>query len=195
MPKYGYIILIAILLFAFTTKIKNSVMFTFKKIPLNPTYDDFIKVILKNEGGLTTDTGGLTNFGLSDLADGKKDEKYKNHDIRTMTISKAKEIYKTDYFNPLASLFVKYPLTALHIFDSAVNNGLGRAKQLIYTSYDVSNISDALKKVASMGDEQSALKFIESRINFYKNLVSSNPSKYGKYEKGWLNRVNNTQFV
>lgn len=195
MNKYIILSIIIIIVFLFTTKTAISNKFMTKKYIQNPTFDDFIKVILKNEGGLVTDSGGLTNYGISDKADNKIDQKYNGIDIRTMSVSQAKEIYKKDYFNLLAVRFTKYPLLCLHIFDSSVNAGVGQTKQLLYSSFGGQSVETVLNNIKNKNDNDVSIIFINKRINFYKNLANSKPTTHQKYLKGWLNRINNTYFI
>lgn len=195
MNKYLIFLIVGILVFLFTTKTAISNKFMTKKYIQNPTFDDFIKVILKNEGGLVTDSGGLTNFGISDKADGKIDLKYKGIDIKKMNILQAKEIYKKDYFDLLAIHFIKYPLLCLHIFDSSVNAGIGQTKKFIFQTFGGQTISEVLNKIKNSNDNDLSILFINCRIRFYKDLASSKPLTHQKYLKGWLNRINNTYFI
>lgn len=123
------------------------------------------RVIDKYEGGarLVTDSGGLTKYGISQNA-------YPNLDIRNLTREQAVEIYKRDYWNRIGGDRLA-PEMRLMAFDTAVNQGVGRA-------------NDFLNR--SGGDVEA---FTQLRANHYQSLAESNPQKYGQYLNGWMNRL------
>lgn len=123
------------------------------------------RVIDKYEGGsrLVTDSGGLTKYGISQNA-------YPGLDIRNLTREQAVEIYKRDYWNRIGADRLP-PEMRLMAFDTAVNQGVGRANQFL---------------ARSGGDVET---FTQLRANHYQNLAESNPEKYGQYLKGWMNRL------
>jgi len=79
--------------------------------------------VLREEGGYVAnpaDPGGETNFGISKRA-------YPDEDIKNLTVERAKELYRRDYWTPMgldASTFGD----ALVLMDCAVNQGVSRAK-------------------------------------------------------------------
>lgn len=123
------------------------------------------RVIDKYEGGsrLVTDSGGLTKYGISQNA-------YPNLDIRNLTREQAVEIYKRDYWNRIGGDRLA-PEMRLMAFDTAVNQGVGRANEFLNRSG---------------GDVEA---FTALRANHYQNLAESNPQKYGQYLNGWMNRL------
>lgn len=84
------------------------------------------------EGGYANDpndSGGETNFGISKAA-------YPNEDIRALTVERAQELYKRDYWD--ASGAEQLPETmAVAVFDSAVNQGVGVAVRLLQVALGV----------------------------------------------------------
>lgn len=81
-------------------------------------FDDAFEIVLGHEGGFVdhpADPGGATNFGISQRA-------YPGEDIRGMTVERAKEIYRRDYWGP-AGCDALPPGIRLHVFDAAVNSG------------------------------------------------------------------------
>lgn len=128
-----------------------------------PASDNAIDSILKEEGGKTTDTGGRTNFGISQKA-------HPEIDIDNLTVSQARDIYKTEYWDKIGgdSLPANMQITAL---DAAVNQGTGKA---------------ILWLKEANGDP---IKFNALRRADYVKLASDQPEVYGKYLKGWLARL------
>ena len=123
-----YAILIALILLIMTKQIQNYV------------FEDYFKAVFDKETDPTdihkviVDSGGVTKYGISDLADKIEDGKYFGEDIRLLTPERARQIYKANYFTPYAQLFVAYPNFALHVFDVSINSGVGKAKELVNKS-------------------------------------------------------------
>lgn len=97
-------------------------------------FEDAFKVVVGEEGGLSTDpadpgnwTGGAcgrgacrgTKFGIAASA-------HPTLDIPAVTLDEARAIYRRDYWDRAAGDALPAPL-ALLVFDAAVNNGVGRA--------------------------------------------------------------------
>lgn len=89
-------------------------------------------------------------------------------DIRNLTEDRAMQIYWDEYWQKNHCEELPFPMGECY-FDTCVNNGAGRAAQLLSIS-------------ASAGD------FLQNRIAFYKRLAARRP-KSQKYLTGWLNRV------
>ena len=131
----------------------------------NAIIEDVLNHILKNEGGYVNDkddAGGETNFGISKRA-------HPNEDIKNMTAERAKEIYKSEYVEPMRQYWVgKDKNNIYQIIDSAVNAGVSKTKQL-------------LQKVTS------SLSFKQVRKDFY---ISIAKGAKAKFLNGWLKRIN-----
>ena len=142
------------------------------------------------EGGRTTDTGGLTNYGISQNA-------YPNEDIDNMTLERAKEIYWQDFYTPLRCDEISDVYFAFQFFVAAVNIGVGDAKKHIWqvlglplTSTIVGKITLAeLDKKLEADRDKIFSEFLESLVAHYFQLAEKNPEKYGKYLHGWINRL------
>jgi lysozyme family protein len=132
--------------------------------PFNP--EDALKFIVKDlEGGSKTsvDTGGLTKYGISTKGN-------PGVDVANLTEGKAMDIYRRKYLAdlPLKGLSSEASLIAL---DASVNHGPEFAKRLIREA----------------GNDPA--KMLSMRRTEYARLVREDPGKYGKYEKGWENRL------
>lgn len=89
------------------------------------TFDSAFAIVVNHEGGYVNnpaDPGGETKYGISKRA-------YPTLDIANLTLEDAKAIYKRDYWDALNLDSEPYD-HALCLFDCAVNQGVGRAKQL-----------------------------------------------------------------
>ena len=128
-------------------------------------------VITKHEGGYVADDAGKgpTKYGINGKANGLSDKQVEN-----LTLDQARDIYRKKYWNAIDADKLSPGIRAM-AFDTAVNQGPEMAKKLI---------------TQSGGD---VTKFAELRREAYTKLIESNPAKYGKYEKGWMNRVNDLE--
>jgi len=132
---------------------------------MKDNFEKAISFVLKWEGGYSNDKddiGGETKFGISKRS-------YPDLDIKNLTIEKAKEIYRKNYWNKLNCDKLPYPMDLI-VFDTGVNMGISTANEL-------------LKK--SNGDPK---EFIILRIKKYKEIIARN-KKLEKYFIGWINRV------
>lgn len=127
--------------------------------------DKATDLILELEGGakLVTDSGGLTKWGIS--AKGNP-----GVDIPAVTRGQAASIFRTKYLAPL-DLTGKSHEVATIAFDASVNHGPAFAKRLLRLA----------------GDDPA--KMIALRRGKYAQLIRENPAKYGRYAKGWENRM------
>lgn len=138
-------------------------------------FDSCIDFVLAAEGGYVNDkydAGGETKFGIS-----KKS--YPDVDIRNLTLEDAKAIYKKDYWDKCGCGEMPEPLDIV-VFDTAVNMGVGRAKQF-YAQIEPEN--------SPFMPPDLATRFLELRDEKYLAIVANNPSQK-RFLKGWRNRMN-----
>ena len=143
-------------------------------------FERCVELILSDriEGGYSSDkddkgnwTGGKvgrgvlkgTKFGISAAA-------YPDLDIKGLTKTQAIAIYKRDYWTPIGADKLEPPL-ALLAFDCAVNQGIGRARQI-------------LKDTATLAGEDRMIDFQARRAVHYASL-----STFPKYGRGWMRRL------
>lgn len=123
--------------------------------------------VLKWEGGAKytndpKDPGGETKFGISKRA-------HPEEDIKNLTPQRALEIYANDYWHKVGCDDIPSPLNIV-VFDTAVNCGVGRAKDWLRKAKDVE-------------------EFLSLRKEYYVRLASTTEWA-SKYLNGWLNRLN-----
>jgi hypothetical protein len=113
-------------------------------------YDGFVA---PQEGGYTSSdgNGSPANFGINQGAN-------PDIDVKSLTPDRARDIYKQRYWGPSGAESLPAPLQAVH-FDTAVNMGVGAAKQLLDQSG---------------GDPRKYLQLREAR---YRSIAQSNPSR------------------
>lgn len=153
-------------------------------------FNNSIPVILMHEGGLTSDTGGLTKFGISQKA-------YPKLDIKNLTVEDAKKIYLQDYWSPLKLDNFTDQHLATAVLDTAVNMGQKVAVKMLQIALlkagenlVIDGIIGPLTTGATNRQKPHFVNdFIADRIQFYKDLAIGNPYKYQKYLNGWVKRA------
>jgi len=126
------------------------------------SFDKIIEFTLDYEGGYVkdlADLGGETKYGISKRA-------YPHEDIAGMTIERATELYKRDYWDRLN---IEDDVMHMVAFDTAVNIGVKRT-------------------TAFLNGCPSANDLITRREEYYNNLAIKRPSMK-KFLRGWLNRT------
>ena len=137
---------------------------------MSEIFEQAVQFTLKHEGGYVNDPvdpGGETKYGIS-----KKS--YPDIDIKNLTKEQAKAIYYQDYWMESGCDSMP-PKTAVAVFDSSVNVGVGRVKGW-------------LAGIDKNDDTTMAGYILDRRESYYKTLVSTNPA-LSKFLKGWTNRV------
>lgn len=137
-------------------------------------FDRSVTFTLKHEGGYNfdrDDPGGETRFGISKRS-------YPLVDIVRLTVEKAKDIYRADYWDKMNCDEYEWPL-CLVVFDTAVNLGRARTNRM-------------LEQLTSNNPKQKALDLIKLRKQHYERLVLKRRS-FQKFLKGWLNRVSDLE--
>ena len=127
--------------------------------------------VLKKEGGYVADDAGKgeTNFGINSAAN-------PDVNVKDLTPDGAKAIYKERYWNAIGADNLEPPM-ALAAFDAAINQGVGKAKEMLEESG---------------GDVN---KFISIRDREYKKLAKANPQKFGKYYDSWMTRLSSLRIA
>lgn len=147
----------------------------------------FIRKILVLEGGSKitndpSDSGGQTKYGISKKA-------FPNVNVINLTEQQAIDIYKNNFYNVCMIDSINDELLALHVFDFAVNAGIGRSVKTLQKIVGSAQDGVIGAKTLSMANSGNfSTEFIQARINFYKSI---GVGKNAKFLKGWLNRVSN----
>ena len=131
----------------------------------DPDFDRSLRKTLKIEGGYTNDSGGPTMMGISSKANPDVDLKRVASDPQYKA-----DIYRSRYYDPVVTPDMTPEMKTL-AFDTAVNHGVSKAKSMI----------------GEAGGDPA--KLLQLRQQHYDSLISENPDKYGRYDKGWRNRL------
>ena len=151
-------------------------------------FDDIIEKVLEHEGGLVDDPKdavGLTNMGISQRA-------YPDEDIRGLTVERAKELYKRDYWDRYRTADLPDRLRDIYV-DMCINMGGGRAIKILQEACNSKNankididggIGPATIKAAT---NVEPFRLRAYRVMFYAELVMKKPEQM-KFWVGWFRR-------
>jgi lysozyme family protein len=156
------------------------------------SFGDYLKVILKHEGGYVNDPddpGGETKYGIC-----KK--QFPHLDIKNLTVEQASKIYFESYWLPMNLDKIDNELLKLHLFDMGVNAGTKSAIKLLQEMLGITQdgvIGNITSNSIKSWQGNVVADYINARKGYYLRLVKNKP-KLNKFLKGWFNRVNNTKF-
>lgn len=149
------------------------------------------RFVMKMEGGYVNnphDRGGATNKGVTQVVYDayRARKKATKQDVRLITEQEAFSIFKEGYWKACGCDALP-ACTALAVVDFAFNSGSARALRYL-------NIASPrpLDYAAKHGDETLAMKLIAAREQFFRNIVTANPSQK-VFLKGWMNRIDAIQ--
>ena len=165
---------------------------------MSDKFDKAMEFTSKAEGGFTNDSGGKTNFGITQQTLDQYQEKMgrKMVSVNDINPEYAKKIAKDMFFDRVG-LDILPEKVAIAVFDYGFNSGPSRAikdlQRVVGTKPDGiigrKTVSAIDGYIARNGEEQLISKIMGSRRNNYSRLVKSSPQKYGQYAQGWENRV------
>ena len=151
-------------------------------------FDDIIEKVLEHEGGIVDDpkdAGGLTNMGISQRA-------YPDEDIRGLTVERAKELYKRDYWDRYRTGDLPDRLRHIYV-DMCINMGGGRAIKILQEACNSKN-AEKIDVDGGMGPATiKAASNVEPfrlrayRVMFYAELVMKKPEQE-RFWVGWFRR-------
>lgn len=159
-------------------------------------FERCITHVLAAEGGFSNnpdDPGGATNFGitLATLATwrkrNRKEGDVNEQEVRNLTLTEAKDIYRSDYWNALRCDALPAGVD-LVVFDFGVNAGPGRSaktlQDIVGVLQDGSIGPQTLHNVPLVDGKRIITEFGEKRRQFYRDLP-----QFPIFGKGWLARV------
>lgn len=140
-------------------------------------------LLMVNEGGYVddpNDKGGQTKFGICKAS-------YPSEDIKNLTIERAKEIYRRDFW--LKAKCDRLPdALSVAVFDFAVNSGIKRAVKNLQSVLGVEVDGIIGNQTIGAANSKPLLPIIQAyhdkRLNYLMSLKS-----WEIYDKGWGKRV------
>lgn len=159
------------------------------------SFDTAFERVIGHEGGYSLHqndpgnwTGGRKGLGtLKGTRYGISAASYPDEDIAGMTLARAKQLYRRDFWNRAqADLF--HPAVAYQTFDAAVNHGTGNAIRFLQRALDVADdgiVGEVTLAALADDDVDDVLKrFNAARIRFYVKLRT-----FDDFGRGWMARV------
>lgn len=146
-------------------------------------FDKAFEQLIGNEGGYVNDPrdpGGETKYGISKLA-------YPGEDIAGLTLERAKELYRRDYWGPVGC--DAWPdLVKFEVFDIAVNVGVKTAVMMLQRAVDagVDGVigPQTTMRVQSAAGDWVVRRLVAQRIRYYADLKT-----WPTYGRGWMLRI------
>lgn len=137
---------------------------------------------------------GISQLGVTQKAWDAYSDKLKlpRKHVTKLTPQERKSFYKDEYAKPL-NLENLPDDVAMVAFDYGVNAGPGRAARDLQTVLGVKADGaigpKTLAAIKNQNPKALAEKLLAMQEHHYVSLVKQNPAKYGKFAKGWQNRV------
>ena len=151
-------------------------------------FENAFRLVIENEGGLVddpNDSGNLTKYGISQKA-------YPNEYIETLTIDRAKFLYKRDYWDKIKGDNLYNQSIAELIFDTAVNLGVIPAITLAQRTVMIKDDGIVGPNTIAALNAQNATPFMNAfalrKIEYYIKIIKKKPSQL-RYAVGWIDRT------
>lgn len=134
------------------------------------------------------DKGGKTKYGITERT-------YPDIDIEKLTVEKAREIYRQDYWTACSVGQIPAPLS-IALFDAVVHHRPRTAVGLLQQALDVSadgligpqTITAARIAVKRDGGKAALVDMLARRAQLFAGLVTAD-STQSKFLHGWLRRL------
>lgn len=146
-------------------------------------FDQAFEQLIGHEGGLVehpSDPGGLTKYGISQRS-------YPGENIRELTLERAKEIYKRDFWGPAGCDALPEGIR-FDLFDMAVNSGVKQAamtlQRAVFAEPDGVIGPRTLMGVQVMSKDALVRRFNGLRLAFMADLPT-----WPAFGRGWARRI------
>jgi lysozyme family protein len=158
------------------------------EVMTNRVFDGAFDLLMLNEGGYVCDkddAGGETKYGISKAS-------YPNEDICSLTLDRAKEIYKRDFWDRCKCDQLPDCLS-IAVFDFAVNSGVKTATKKLQKALGVKQDgvigNETIGAANRLNPRQVLDNYINYRLEYIAEIIRKKP-KQKKFERGWSNRIN-----
>jgi lysozyme family protein len=161
-------------------------------------FESALRFVLQMEGGYSDvpgDDGGATNMGITQ---GEYNTWRESHElgiqsVRDISMAEVQTIYHDNYWGAVRGDYIAGPLDLI-LFDTAVNNGDGRAFEFLNESLGLGRVmawtqetSDKYHAMTADDLKACCLKILELRSDFYHE--DAQRPEQGQFLRGWLNRI------
>lgn len=156
------------------------------------SFDVAFARLVDHEGGYTDDprdpgnwTGGKAGVGvLKGTKFGIAANTYGWLDIKNLTLSQAKEIYREDFWDVIGTA---HPAVKFQLFDAAVNHGRPNAVRMLQRAVGVADDGEwgpvSQAALDRMETNDVLLRFVAYRLKFWVAL-----NAFDTYGRGWVRR-------
>ena len=148
-------------------------------------FDQAFEHVIGNEGGYVNDPrdpGGETKYGITKRS-------YPGEDIAGLTLARAKELYRRDFWGPAGC--EQWPeAVRFDVFDMAVNAGVKASIKMLQRCVGADDDGvigrQTIAAVQNFDTQPEVLarKFIAQRIRHYTSLKT-----WPTFGAGWMNRI------
>lgn len=151
------------------------------------TFDEVMEHVFDSEGGWVrnpADPGGETKYGISKRA-------YPKEDIAALTMERAKELYRRDYWVPSRCDDLPEAIRLVHM-DCAVNCGVGTAAKLLQEACRVA-VDGKIGAVTLAAAKQAnpdllREEYLWLRVRYYARIARDRKQSL-EFLPGWLFRL------
>lgn len=146
-------------------------------------FDTAFRRVIGHEGGYVNDPrdpGGETRYGISRRA-------YPGEDIAGMTLDRAREIYRRDYWGPAGCEDLPDGLR-LEVFDAAVNMGVGTSIKLLQRALGVP-ADGVIGPVTMLRLQVADQAWILRRLQGARLDAYTRAKAWPTFGAGWVRRV------
>ena len=165
-------------------------------------FDGALAFVLRNEdphlsGVVTEDPGGRTRFGIAERFHADLGDAFYTESAET-ALDIAREIYRSEYWNPICGDEIRDQQVATKMLDMAVNMGVRQAILLCQRALNASATfrlaEDGVlgsRTIAAINGCDAAVLLVHLRetcAGFYRHLAAVRPEMQ-EYLHGWLSRA------
>lgn len=150
-------------------------------------FDEAFHKLLGHEGGYSNhskDRGGETMWGVTIAV--ARANSYQGA-MKDLPVSKAKEIYKQAYWNPIRADELPAEIRYL-VFDAAVNSGVNQAVKWLQRAVGAQEDGvvgkDTLEACKALNGHLIARRMLSARLEFMASL-----SSWPSFGRGWARRI------
>jgi lysozyme family protein len=149
---------------------------------MKDSFDSAFAKVVSVEGGYvnhSADPGGATKYGISQRA-------YPAENIEALTLDRAREIYRKDYWNKICGDDLPDPLSHL-VFDAAVNHGISPAAQMLQAALKIRAdgvMGPETLKAAKASSSSVCAVFMAKRALRY-----TQTQNFATFGEGWFKRL------
>ena len=149
---------------------------------MKDSFDRAFAKVVSIEGGFIDDPkdpGGATKFGISQRA-------YPQENIARLTLDRAKEIYRRDYWDKVHGDCIPDPLSCF-VFDAAVNHGVKQSIVMLQNALKVT--ADGIAGQVTINAVKKANKDVCVRFMTNRAIRYFQTNNFDRFGNGWLNRL------